>query len=583
MKKYILFFSFIFALTSNFHAFALSEDLWDYYDTNDIYYYNPENANCETSDGQEKLSSDGSNLSIIGDSITLSAKQEIKKIFPKLEDNQFNAVSGRRWDEGVEILKSMQLKKYVFFALGTNDPDGLTQEQLDTAFNAIGNEKTILLVKNYSTSNEYEKNNQLFDNAATNKSNIKIVDWKSTAKDNSSELLSQDGVHLTKKGKKTFAKLLHRSVNTSSNSTNHTNHNKLYNGDPVFSEEELNKIKANQPFYEKSANKYNFPWQILAVMHRREHGLAKDNPANGQGAYQLYSYTGGGSNSKAFKPAGPISDQEFQRQTDIAAKLIKENYGRSLNLSTDDGIKTLFFRYNGAADSYKAQARSLGFDQAQAERGEGSPYVMNMADEKRDPRKNPNWKMITTDGGTAENSPANITPGAFVMYSALGGSSGLSDCDDSNSISGNGDINQTAIDLAWPKYGEHKKDDPKPAYKKALSVVKLSSYGDANVRIGASCDAFVATVMRFSGVDPDFPCCGAANQLNYLLKSSKYEKVPNRPRSLKPGDIRSYSGHIEIYIEVNGVGKIASASYDERTAEIGGFYNNNYQVFRFKK
>lgn len=354
--------------------------------------------------------------------------------------------------------------------------------------------------------------------------------------------------------------------------------NRLYNGDPVLTEDELQKISANRPFYEQAANKYGFPWQVLATLHLREASLIRYNPKNGQGAYQLYSYTSGGTNENAFLPAGEISDEEFQRQSDIAAGLVATKYGAGLNLNTDDDIKMLFFRYNGTAGAYISQARDLGFSESEARHGEGSPYVMNLADEKRDSRVNSNWKQITTDGGGLD-SPANMRPGAFVIYSALGGSTGISSCVGG----GSGDINQTAIDLAWPEHGHGL--TARDTYAAALIQVGLSSYGDPYARIGASCDAFVATVMRFSGADPGFVCCGISGHgatWQYVTNSGKYVEVPNRLGSLQPGDIRMSNGHIELYIEVNGVAKIASASYGQRTGEIGPFYDNagSFKAYR---
>lgn len=368
---------------------------------------------------------------------------------------------------------------------------------------------------------------------------------------------------------------------TTSSSSITSGSNQLYSGDAILDQNSFQKITKNQPFYESSAKKYNLPWQLLAALHFREAGANRYNPNNGQGAYQLYSYTAGGTNENAFKPAGEISDAEFQRQTDIVADLVKNNYGANLNLNTDDDIKTFFFRYNGTAKSYIAQARDLGFNEAEANRGEGSPYVMNLADEQRDSRKNPNWKQIIHDGGKMD-SPANLQPGAFVIYAFLGGSSGLSNC---SSASGNGDLTQTAINLAWPEYGHGL--TPRDTYKQALADVGLSTYGDQYARIGASCDAFVATVYRSSGIDPNFVCCGVSNYgatWNYVTNSGKFVEVPNNIDSLKSGDIRLSNGHIEMYIEVNGVGKIASASHGSRTGEIGSFYQNagTFKAYRWK-
>ena len=153
------------------------------------------------------------------------------------------------------------------------------------------------------------------------------------------------------------------------------------------------------------------------------------------------------------------------------------------------------------------------------------------------------------------------------------------------SQAGNGNINKTALDLAWPTYRQHSLYDPKPAYKKALAAVGLNHYGEKWVNIGASCDAFVATVMRYSGVDPKFPCCGAANQMNYLASHpEKYKRIPNTggTSNLQPGDIRVHSGHIEIVVKrEDGSFGIAAASHADRTADVNSFYSNpRAQIYR---
>ena len=72
--------------------------------------------------------------------------------------------------------------------------------------------------------------------------------------------------------------------------------NQNYAGATIYSEAQLEAIKANMPFYQKAAEAYGFPWQILAVIHTREHGLLRSNPENGEGVYQLHTYTAGGTN-----------------------------------------------------------------------------------------------------------------------------------------------------------------------------------------------------------------------------------------------------------------------------------------------
>lgn len=148
-------------------------------------------------------------------------------------------------------------------------------------------------------------------------------------------------------------------------------------------------------------------------------------------------------------------------------------------------------------------------------------------------------------------------------------------------------INQVALELSWPDR-THDKKDPKPNYLSALKLVGLGNYGDTWVQIGASCDAFVATVLRYSKIDPNVRCCGAANMLAYFRSHPElYEKIPNlgNTSNMQPGDIRAKDSHVEIYvIDESGKAKIASASYGDRTSDHARAYYKDmaYQIFRFK-
>ena len=157
-----------------------------------------------------------------------------------------------------------------------------------------------------------------------------------------------------------------------------------------------------------------------------------------------------------------------------------------------------------------------------------------------------------------------------------------------------GDINETALLLSWPDRS-HASTDPKPEYREALETTGISKLGDACSMAGRSCDAFVATVMRASGADPDFYCCGAQNVLDYLIeqtKACKYQEIENigSADNLQGGDIRSKPSHVEMYVVEDGVGKIASASHgahdgyctNSRTGDRGSPYyvDSAYRIFR---
>jgi hypothetical protein len=162
-------------------------------------------------------------------------------------------------------------------------------------------------------------------------------------------------------------------------------------------------------------------------------------------------------------------------------------------------------------------------------------------------------------------------------------------------LGANASVTEAAIAFSWPGIRSHALDDPTPAYREALSAVGLNNYGDSNVNIGASCDAFVATVYR-STVDPGFQCCGTINQLSYLHNSSSYVEIENlgNTSNLESGDIlildRNWnygtSGHIMLFIVENGTPMLAHASYGDRTGERGGnpYFSDSrgkYRVYRF--
>lgn len=362
--------------------------------------------------------------------------------------------------------------------------------------------------------------------------------------------------------------------------------NQNYAGVDVWSEAELSAISENQAIYEEAAKQYDFPWQILAVIHSMETGLRRYNPSNGQGVYQLYSYTGGGNNGNSFAPSDTISEEEFRRQTLIAAEVISTMVG---DLNDSDNVKKLFFKYNGASSKYIEKALEMGFTREEAENGEGSPYVMNRYDALRDPdsaEMSSSWAGRYVRDGVYDGSSTSSNFGSFVKYEALAG----------NSICGNngGDIVETALLLSWDGRG-HAKDDPKPEYVEAMKEVgSYQSFCNSSgcAPPGASCDVFVGTVMRYSGSDTSFPLTGPAVQEQYMRSHpDMYTQVMATDVSdLEPGDIlvtTENGRHIYLYL---GDGMQASASFNDRTGEhFSGVYlsdggtgggTRHYNVYR---
>ena len=188
---------------------------------------------------------------------------------------------------------------------------------------------------------------------------------------------------------------------------------KDYDGNDILTSAQLTLLNSNIPFYQNAARLHDIPWQMLAAIHFREYKLVKGGPSNKMGPYQI--------SGKTYK-VGAYTDAEFQTASNDAAQFIKGKAGTK-DLSVANNVKYTFFAYNGMAQVYKTQAINLGFTQTQANNGEGSPYVMNRADLKRNPtveptKSNNTWGQIKTDGGTL-SYPANSDHGAYVLYKEM--------------------------------------------------------------------------------------------------------------------------------------------------------------------
>ncbi len=144
------------------------------------------------------LATDGANVTIIGDSLTVRATNAIHSDsnLPKAE---IVAKVGGGWDWGINQLSSITLRDNVVFALGTNNTNGttgtLTESQIEKAISIIGTDKNIFFVTNYSTKTDYSNNNSLLKAAANKHSNVYIIDWYGSASADPSKYLDSDGLH----------------------------------------------------------------------------------------------------------------------------------------------------------------------------------------------------------------------------------------------------------------------------------------------------------------------------------------------------------------------------------------------------
>ncbi len=383
-----------------------------------------------------------------------------------------------------------------------------------------------------------------------------------------------------------------------------------YAGNPILTEDEKSLMNANTSIYKSAVNGTKIPWQMLAAIHYRESRFAKKSSSK-EGVFGLK----GGN----YATGKDYTSQELEEQAKAVVKKLETDMGTK---SGDDAVKYAFFKYDNDAEPYKSQARDLSLSEAEANNGEGSPYVMNKADEARDPAKatgGNKWGYIK-DGENKMSYPVpdNYGYGAFVVYGLIA-SNDQNNRDDvcgPGNTQGNMDVNQTAIDFAWPLGDPHNCKDtsvlcytPTPAYEKALKELNIYTKPAINsTGGGSSCDVFVSTVMKYSGVDPHFITDStgyeATTAISFLWKAlhehahidqytlqHKEYSVPNDydyvdagrdPSKLRPGDIgiqplkgwpdnpqsNAGCGHIVLYVEIDGKGYTANASWHDNTGQI---------------
>lgn len=202
----------IFSQINVVSTFAATDDFIDKFAANNIMFYNPDECSTER-DNSDCIESDGSNLSVVGDSISEGIKNYMTQKFEKLDEKDYDAERGRSWNNGLAKAETMKLKDIVLFIHGTNNfSPQLTQKDIDNAYDKIGADKTIVFVTNYIEGKDLSTNNNLFKKAAEEKDNVIVVDWYD-AVNKHKEWLEPDGIHPADAGQKELAEMIHAALN----------------------------------------------------------------------------------------------------------------------------------------------------------------------------------------------------------------------------------------------------------------------------------------------------------------------------------------------------------------------------------
>ncbi|MBQ3453036.1 hypothetical protein IJG28_02475 [Candidatus Saccharibacteria bacterium] len=184
----------------------------------------------------------------------------------------------------------------------------------------------------------------------------------------------------------------------------------------------------------------------------------------------------------------------------------------------------------------------------------------------------------------------------------------------SDKTQGNGDINASALELAWPEdtNGAENKSATK-RFEEVFATLK-GGPGSGCWKNGKSCSVFVNTVLLYAGAQTGQKVKSPGGIADDMIESDDWEEIEGgedlNHSDLQPGDVivyyqRAYNpgneskhsykglhtGHIAIYVEdANGEGKIAEASFCNHYGKIYNKAKGNVKrgwagarVFRWKK
>ena len=601
-----------------------SQATLNFYGMNGIYYYNPAGTTpgCTTT-----YSLDLSDITIIGDSLigdnTHGVRPYLKKQLQDNSDEIIYAAGNHFMTEGIDKLKELkdsgQLRKNIIYALGTDDVNTstdpptstITQADIDKVLDTIGTGHTVYFVTNYviaatndagevlNTATNFSASNALLKQAAQSHSDVYIIDYASLMSGNPQYFSNNeykdvlglnDGIHLNADGYTAYAKLIGDVIKAHSGEATTICGCVIaagsYDGSTSagLTSTQAGFVDTYHDIAAQLSVEYGIPWE--AVMAQ---GILESDAGTSHFATTRNNFFGLGARDEN-------PDEAYRYDNPMAGWRGYYDFIKNNSRYRNHGV----FQEPNITDpySYLQTIKNAGYATDPNYISKVSGFitaVINRANEK-------GWKLSSqlaaenpimlsnASANSAGSTNGNTTNTSYVnSFCIINGSASGAEQD-------NGDINATAISLAWPDR-THDKSDPKEEYKIAQQAVGMwgsQDENDCSIYLGASCDRFVATVILYSGVDPNFPRgTGVDNIMSYLQRSSLFREVPNtgNSSSLQPGDIlvrhstSNRRGHIQIYVRKDdGTFGIASASYCDRTADIASAsssISSDYHIFRY--
>lgn len=178
------------------------------------------NDDSVVSDEESNVNVNGSQVTMIGDSISVMSQNELKNTIKGVDldaksgtwfardDPQFGASGTSRLRA-----KGSSIRDIVVFAMGTNG--GLTQSEVDELISITGTKRKVVLMTEYIVGGESQaqQRNAEVKKAASRYDNIVIADWYAAVKnDPGAYIINGDNVHPSEKGKQLFANVIAKGI-----------------------------------------------------------------------------------------------------------------------------------------------------------------------------------------------------------------------------------------------------------------------------------------------------------------------------------------------------------------------------------
>ncbi|MBR3055908.1 hypothetical protein IKG64_01145 [Candidatus Saccharibacteria bacterium] len=222
IKKYVIMMIVGVLALQPLQVFALSEGDMEEYSQNNITFYDP--SECQSTTNAICTAPTGDQITWIGDSYSVQAKDKILAAFPGVDlgaEQVGNAVSPYTYIQGskhiemnasegsggaggvailTDIVNAGNLRPYLVFALGTNDPvsASVMKSTLEKVAELVGSGTKVILVTSYTTSGaDYSGGNSAKEEFANEHDNFYLADWAAVAQPS---YYASDSIHPTSNG-----------------------------------------------------------------------------------------------------------------------------------------------------------------------------------------------------------------------------------------------------------------------------------------------------------------------------------------------------------------------------------------------